>query len=144
MAPNMSFEYMINKLPYDRYNAINFQNVGNPSKFSTNNTIEFRCPNGTLEPVIWQNNVNLLVNILNYSKSNTYDDDTISKRREINGDKYYELEWYNQIYLVQALELCDMLFDNNLDKVYFLRQYLKSFQIGESILDRPKTFVKKK
>ena len=29
----------------------------------------------------------------------------------------------------QALELCDMIFTNNLDKVYFLRQYLKSFQV---------------
>ena len=86
----------------------------------------------------------MLVNILKYSKNSSFDNDTIDKRREINGDKYYELEWYNQIYLVQALELADMLFENNLDKVYFLRQYLKSFQIGASVLDKPKTFVKKK
>ena len=144
MIHNMSFGYMIDELPSDRYNAINFLNVNNPSRFTTDNTIEFRCPNGTLEPVIWQNNVNLLVNILEYSKNSSFDNDTIDKRREINGDKYYDLEWYNQIYLVQALELADMLFDNNLDKVYFLRQYLKSFQIGASVLDKPKTFVKKK
>lgn len=143
-ANRISIYAIVARLKHDRYQAINFNNVNGINSFSRDNTIEFRCPNGTLEPVIWQNNVNLLVNILNYSKSNTYDDDTISKRREINGDKYYELEWYNQIYLVQALELCDMLFDNNLDKVYFLRQYLKSFQIGASVLDKPKTFVKKK
>ena len=140
----MSFAYMNNELQMERYNAINFYNVNDPKGFYTKNTIEFRCPNGTLEPVIWLNNVNLLVNILKYSKNSGFDNDTISKRREINGDKYYDLEWYNQIYLVQALELADMLFDNNLDKVYFLRQYLKSFQIGASVLDKPKTFVKKK
>ena len=137
------YEFVV-RLKHDRYQAINFKNVNGINSFSRDNTIEFRCPNGTLEPVIWQNNVNLLVNILKYSKSNKYDDDTIDKRREINGDKYYDLEWYNQIYLVQALELVDMLFDNNLDKVYFLRQYLKSFQIGACVLDKPKTFVKKK
>lgn len=144
IARNMSFAYMISELQYDRYNAINFHNVSNPREYCSRNTIEFRCPNGTLEPVIWQNNVNLLVNILKYSKDSSFDNDTIDKRKEINADKYYELEWYNQIYLVQALELADMLFDNNLDKVYFLRQYLKSFQIGASVLDKPKTFVKKK
>ena len=141
---NMYIGHLIYELPQERYGAINFSNTVNPSRFSTGNTIEFRCPNGTLEPVIWQNNVNLLINILNYSKSSNFDDDTINKRREINQDKYSELGWYNQIYLVQALELADMLFDSNLDKVYFLRQYLKSFQIGESVLDKPKSFVKKK
>lgn len=95
IAHNMSFGYMINELQYDRYNAINFHNVNDPNGFCTRNTIEFRCPNGTLEPVIWQNNVNLLVNILEYSKNSSFDNDTISKRREINGDKYYDLEWYN-------------------------------------------------
>jgi len=135
---------IVARLKHDRYQAINFNNVNGTNGFSRDNTIEFRCPNGTLEPVIWQNNVNLLVNILKYSKNSSFDNDTIDKRRKINGDKYYDLEWYNQIYLVQALELADMLFDNNLDKVYFLRQYLKSFQIGASVLDKPKTFVKKK
>ena len=42
--------------------------------------------------------------------------------------KNYQIYSYNQIYLEQALELCDMIFDNNLDKIYFLRQYLKSFE----------------
>lgn len=35
---------------------------------------------------------------------------------------------YNRINLPLALELVDMIFDNNLDKVYFLRQYLKNYQ----------------
>ena len=37
---------------------------------------------------------------------------------------------YNEIYLKDALEFVDLIFNNNLDKVYFLRQYLKNFQSG--------------
>ena len=42
------------------------------------------------------------------------------------------------IYLEQALELCDMIFTNNFDKVYFLRQYLKSFEVCKKNADYPK------
>lgn len=35
---------------------------------------------------------------------------------------------YDEINLKNALEFVDLVFDNNLDKVYFLRQYLKNFQ----------------
>ena len=65
------------------------------------------------------------------------------KRRRENIDKYSYLEWYEEIYLDQSLELADMLFDNNLDKIYFLRQYLKSFQTGRTKSNKQKTFIKK-
>ena len=32
-------------------------------------------------------------------------------------------ELLRNIYLEQAIELSDMIFDNNLDKIYFLKQY---------------------
>ena len=35
---------------------------------------------------------------------------------------------YRNIYLEQAIELADLIFKRNIDKIYFLRQYLKSFQ----------------
>ena len=41
-----------------------------------------------------------------------------------------------------SLELADILFDNNLDKVYFLRQYLKSFEIGNNTLEKVNQFTK--
>lgn len=134
---------IVEKIQHERYQAINFRNIEKSASFKTKNTIEFRCPNGTLESTIWQNNVNLFVNLLNYSKSSRYNDDIVSERRNINGEKYTELLWYDEIYLQQALELCDMVFTNNLDKVYFLRQYLKSFQIRNQKLDKLKSFIKK-
>ena len=42
-----------------RVQGINFNNVStkDPSITEYKNTIEFRCPNGTLDPIIWQNNL---------------------------------------------------------------------------------------
>lgn len=133
---------IISELSHQKEQAVNFLNVSHFNNRSDKNTIEFRCPNGTLDPIIWQNNVNLFVNMLLYSKSPRFNDDVIQNRRNINEDKYSTLSWYDEIYLQQALELCDMLFTNNLDKVYFLRQYLKSFEIGNKKLSISKPFTK--
>ena len=126
---NQDLGEIISILAKDKNQAVNFNNVSNYNKFLTKNTIEFRCPNGTLSSAIWQNNVSFFVNFLNYAKSTSFNDDLIQKRYQINLDKFSNLEFYDEIYFEQALELCDMIFANNLDKVYFLKQYLKSFQI---------------
>lgn len=133
---------IISKISHQRYQAVNFNNVSDFNNMANKNTIEFRCPNATIDPTIWQNNINLFVNMLLYSKSTRYNDDIIQNRRNINEDKYSKLSWYGEIYLQQTLELCDMLFTNNFDKVYFLRQYLKSFEIGNKELSKPKPFTK--
>ena len=129
-SENASLETIISELDCQRFQAVNFENVKRHkcNKFDIKNTIEFRCPNGTLDPAIWQNNVNLFVRLLCYSKNSAFDDDLVQKRHLLNLDEY-KLTMYDEIYLEQALELCDMIFTNNFDKVYFLRQYLKSFQI---------------
>ena len=132
-SKNKNINKLIQNIKGDKYNAVNFGNVDyiNPNYFNEDNTIEFRCPNGTLDSVIWQNNVNFFVKLLLYSKSTSFNDDLVQKRHKLTENKYYGLEWYKEIYIDQALELCDMMFDNNLDKVYFLRQYLKSFEVSK-------------
>lgn len=64
-----------------------------------------------------------------YCKSLKFNDDIVERRKRNNLNEYYSLEFYNEIFLDQALELSDLIFDNNLDKLYFLRQYLKSFEV---------------
>lgn len=100
--------------------------------------VEFRNLLGTLDEVIWQNNINFIIKLMLYCKSDRYDDDILNRRKEeiirISGDLWA----YSLVYLGQAIELCDMIFDNNLDKIYFLKQYVKSFQISD------KTFKKGK
>lgn len=88
-------------------------------------TIEFRCPNGTLNPIIWQNNTKLFVKLLEYSKNPNFDNTTIQLRHKKRENIYSNLNKYNIIYLNDALELSDLIFTNNLDKIYFLKQYIK-------------------
>lgn len=129
---------IISRLKHGKFQAVNFYKVYDFDHYGIYNTIEFRCPNGSLDPVIWQNNVNLLVKMLTYVRSTTFNDDLVQQRRLLNLEKFSELKFYNEIYLEQALELCDMVFTNNFDKVYFLRQYLKSFQVSEKVDDYSK------
>ena len=142
-SSSLELRDIIRRISHDRYQAVNFNNVSNFNKIEDDNTIEFRCPNGTLDPTIWQNNVNMFVNLLLYSKSSRYNDDIVESRKKENNDRYSKLNWYGEIYLQQALEFCDMVFTNNFDKVYFLRQYLKSFEIGTKELSKTKEFTKK-
>ncbi len=153
VAENFKEDYeLINKMNYNLYRAVmksahernqavNFKETYYFDRKEDKNTIEFRCPNGTNNPVIVQNNVNFFVKLLNYCKNPNFDNEKIQKRNEINGDKYNELKCYNEIYLEEALELADMLFDNNLDKMYFLRQYLKNFETASL---RPKVVINPK
>lgn len=137
---NSKINYLViaHSLSHNNKNlAVNFKNVGGEK-----NTIEFRCPNGTLNPVIWQNNINLFVHLLEYSKSSKFDEDIISKRFLSVSEEFVSLSYYKDIFIDQALELCDLIFDNNLDKIYFLRQYLKNFEIGNFPLELAKPFVR--
>lgn len=129
-----------------RNQAVNFCNVSSAfiDKFCLGNTIEFRCPNGTVNSVIWQNNVNLFANLLLACKALPFDD-LINRRHQMIANKYDELRWYDEIFIDQALEFADIVFKNNLDKIYFLKQYLKSFETCKEKNDYPneKTKIKK-
>ncbi len=123
----ISFSTLLSYLSV-RIRAVNLSLVTNLTKngfIANKDTIEFRCPNGTLDPVIWQNNVNTFIKLLLYCKGDKFDLDTISKRM-------HNLNYnYNSINLGSALELSDLIFDNNLDKLYFLRQYIKDNNVSE-------------
>ena len=123
IMPLKEYEFSHN-LKDERYHAINFLNVRNLNGFEEYNTLEFRVGNGTLNPIIIQNYANLYLNLLEYSKSELFNRDILDNRR--SNIKYFgKLDYYNKIYFDQALEFCDLIFNNNLDKIYFLRQYLK-------------------
>ena len=139
---------VLRALRITRYQAVNFNKTEllSPDKYRIDNTVEFRSPNGSLDSVVWQNNVNTIVKLLEYSKSISYDDDKVERRLE-HVKRYLEnLELYDEIYISQALELSDMLFNNNLDKVYFLKQYFKSLDINDHKQEYPeaKVFTKKR
>ena len=133
---------VIHMVARDKYQAVNFGHVNNLIEEQERNTIEFRCPNGTLNPIIWQNNLNLFVKLIEYAKSNEFNHDIINERESINYEVPHFVADYNKIYLKQALELTDMIFNNNLDKMYFLKQYLKKYQYTNQPLAKAKQFTK--
>lgn len=138
-----SFNELIRSLLFTyKTDAITMNNMINGgTSFKNGRTIEFRCPNGTLEPIIWQNNVNLFYHLLKYSTSNSFNEDIIDKRISLNRH-IGNLNYYNEIEVNQAIELSDLIFDNNLDKINFLRQYFKDFKSINKFI-KTKEFIKK-
>lgn len=109
-------------------NAVSFIKMyenNNLDLFQEGSVVEIRNCLGTLNEIIWQNNVNFFVKLMLYCKSINFNEDILDRRIYDNGI-IFDINEYNKIYLEQGLELCDLIFDNNMDKVYFLRQYLKN------------------
>ena len=131
-------------LPMDgKYSALNFLHVVfyDPKTSNHKNTLEFRSPNASTNAVIWQNNINTFAKMLMASKAKVMDEEFLDYKLKNEYFTYSGNEQlYNNIYLKNALEFSDLVFDNNLDKIYFLRQYLKDFQDNYGI----KTAVKAK
>ena len=134
-------------LPENRRNALNFTNVDFDDLEFVNykNTLEFRSPNATTSAVVWQNNINAFTKMLLASKNKVINEDFLDYKLKYEYISYSENEYmYNNINLKNVLEFVDLVFDNNLDKVYFLRQYLKDFQdnYGLKTAVKAKKFVK--
>ena len=107
--------------------GINIQNADINVGNSARNTIEFRCPNGTIDEVIWQNNINFFARLMEAIANNKIDLDYLDKRFN-NLVLNNNIDSFNNIYIHDTLELADIIFDKDIDKLYFLKQYFKLFQ----------------
>ncbi len=90
------------------------------------NTIEVRCPNGTLEPAIWQNMINFFLKLFHYAASPSF-------ARTFPFERYHELSQkplvqadYENANEEKAKELCDCIFSDPVDRYYFWKQYQKA------------------
>lgn len=109
---------------------------------------EVRCFNGTLKPEIAQNNINLITSIVAALINGKIDEAYVNKeyhkykKKRYNFDTFcailYDedkiaqynrlLNGFSKVKLEKALKLADMIFDTEIDKYYFLKQYLKLFE----------------
>lgn len=108
--------------------ALNFNHI----RFNENynhrfHTIEFRFPNASNNEIIWQNNINVFSKMILSCLNGKIDNDLLNNKLKENFSEHNELK-YNLMILEDALEFADLVFDNNLDKMYFLRQYFKNFE----------------
>ena len=129
---------------HSRYQALNLSNVHfimfeTQKKFI--NTIEFRFPNASSSEIVWQNNINAFAKMLLTAKNKLIDEEFLDYKIKASKDEYIN---YDFIDLNGALEFVDLVFDNNLDKIYFLRQYFKNYQenYDKNRLVRAKKFIK--
>lgn len=110
---------------FEKNQFINLSNASYLGEEYVNNTFEYRAPNGTLDPVIWQNNLNIIVKMMKYCNSDNFNLELVENRISKNIMNLSNYKYYRSIDIDGLLEFADLIFDNNLDKIYFLRQYLK-------------------
>lgn len=136
---DISLDTLIIKLKLGRHYGINFMNTNTSNaSFKSKNTIELRIPNGTLESVIIQNNI-LFFSSLLHAAQRVSEEFLNRKLNEINPN----IEGNpNNIYIYEALELADLLFDNIEYKMCFLRQYIKSYEISAQY-QKVENFIKR-
>lgn len=113
-----------------KFNGVNFSNYCGYEE-NIGNTIEIRCPNGTIDPAIWQNNVNFFLKFFEYCTVNSFDEEYIDYLLK---QKDYSLSGSDEFESV--MELVDLIFKNRADKIMFLKQYMKLF-------DKEKEYIKK-
>ena len=143
ISPELTFRPVFNFKDFDFFKL----HDGKATEPNNSDHIEVRCFNGTLNPEISQNNINLMTSIVDAVINGTIDEKYINteyakyKKKRYNFDTFcailYDkekveqynrlLNGFNKIKLDKALKLSDMIFKTDLDKCYFLKQYLKLF-----------------
>lgn len=145
LASNLSFRPVFNFKNFD-FSKIHYGiGMDNPTP---DDHFEVRCFNGTLSPEIAQNNINLITHILlaviedKIDKEYVFSEYEKYKKKRYNFDTFCavlydddKVEQYNRLLagfgkvkLDKAIKLADMIFDTEIDKCYFLKQYLKLFE----------------
>ena len=107
-----------------KHKGVNFTNVmfDDINNDKDKNTLEFRFPNSSSNKITWQNNVNTIAKLIMHSN---LDNDQeylfwlLKKKKE-----YYDNDYVN-LNIEKAICFVDEIFDNNLDKTCFLKQYIK-------------------
>lgn len=124
------FEFLsiLRALGYNKKWAINFANYYDlTDEEEANETIEIRVANGSLDENIIQNTINLYLKLMIYVSSDRYDEELID--RLFKRLKPKSLIDYDELCIKDALKFADLIFDNNLDRINFLRQYVKDDEI---------------
>lgn len=92
-------------------------------KSKDKNLIEFRTPNATSNPILWQNYITTFYYLLRFATDHKYNKKEIDTY--INQFiKIHILEEYEQLTPAKALKLSNMIFSNKTDQLYFMHQYI--------------------
>lgn len=103
--------------------GVNLRNVKEADNLDKN-TIEFRTFNGTLDKRIWQNNVNFVLNFLEYFNGD-YDKELIDYYFKKCSELPPNLGCYK---LDKGILLGNLIFKDDIDYLYYLKQYTKGMK----------------
>ena len=114
-----SYVDLIKGTQYHKFYGLNLTNIGNKEK----NTIEFRFPNGELDFNEIIHNIKLFAKLFEVSKEITYTKDKrlLSLYRDIISS--YDMD-------MQIENLLDLLFDNDLDKEFYMDRYEQNVELN--------------
>lgn len=111
-------EFILERFSNNKRYGIIFKN-------KSKDLIEFRTPNGTYNPILWQNYITLFYYLIEAITKRKYDlqelNEYISSYSKINILESYELSREEK-----ALKLSKQIFSKQLDKTSFLHQYIGS------------------
>lgn len=104
-----------------------YRNKQNTIRFTEFNTMEIRTPAGTLNHIIIQNNILFFSKLILYSCSKNFNEELINNMFK-NYDKNKRVfEKYKNLDIERATLLANLIYDEEQDKLHFLKQYLKLF-----------------
>ena len=89
------------------------------------NTIEFRTPNGSINEVVWQNNINIFMHLLNTCLDNNKDWDYIDYLLKNYNNLEYEIDNLTKLKIDKAKEFGDFIYSCDEYKLDFMKQYIK-------------------
>ena len=102
-------------------------------RFEKNNRIEFRSIRGSLEEEIWQNNLNFILNLIKTSKNISKEELNYIKIKYIDTNEYL-IE--KPLKPEKAIEFANLIFENEKDQLYFLKQYFKDFKESNDLNEK--------
>lgn len=115
----------LEKLDADEYleTFTNTKRYGISYKTKPKGLIEFRTPNATSNPILWQNYITFFYNLIMYSLSNKCSEKELDEYID-KFCKLYLLEYYENPHIEKANSLANKIYRNQTDKVYFMQQYI--------------------
>jgi len=106
----------------EKKNAISFRYKEEENQIKIN-TIEIRTINGTLDHILIQNYIYFFYKLINYVTLSKYEKDKIEYLFK-NFDKTKSFSEYSNIFFDDAVLLTELIFDSEIDKSIFLKNYL--------------------
>lgn len=113
---------LIETYTYEKNSSLNLNNVKG-FDFEKGNTIEFRTMNPTLNEEIVQNEVNFFYHFMKYAKSENFDKEFIDYKIKKLNTKISYLYALKKNYDKEAIELANLIYSKDSDKLDFFLQY---------------------